>query len=49
LAPPAKTQYVAIFCGEEDAMIPFDDRDAFIWYDGRMVLRDGLGAPRTRK
>src|SRR5438132_8755690 len=26
-------------CGEEDAMsmIPFDDRDGFIWYDGRLV------------
>src|SRR5205814_10675136 len=38
LAQPAKTQYVAICCGEEDAMpmIPFDDRDGFIWYDGRL-------------
>ena len=39
LVRQAKTQYVAICCGEEDAMsmIPFDDRDGFIWYDGRLV------------
>jgi hypothetical protein len=30
------------------SMIPFDDRDGFIWYDGSMVLPDSLGAPRTR-
>ena len=43
-------QAVRKFRYEEGAMsmIPFDDRDGFIWYDGRMVLPDSLGAPRMR-